>query len=127
MIETYAFDFDPRFRRFLGLFGINPGNSHVTVDEDVLSVKFGRWGLSTPLSNIRSVEVTGPYLPVKALGVRLALTNTGLTFGSGTRGVCLTFREPVRGFGPRRNGSLTVTLADPENFAARFRTGQPPR
>ncbi|GAA3208179.1 hypothetical protein GCM10010468_24940 [Actinocorallia longicatena] len=117
-MAVYAFDFGNRYRHLLRLAGVRPGNSRVTVDDETFRVEFGRWGLRTPLVNIASARETGPYRAWRAIGVRLALTDTGLTFGSATRGVCVTFKEPVRGFGPRRNATVTVTVADPAALTA---------
>ncbi|MEO3783781.1 hypothetical protein ABGB12_10645 [Actinocorallia sp. B10E7] len=118
MTDVYPFEFAPRYRRLLGLLGIRPDNSRVVVADGVFSARFGRWTLTTPLSNIMSAVPTGPYRAVKAIGVRLSLRDSGLTFGSALDGVCVAFREPVRVLGPRPHEALTVTVADPEALAA---------
>jgi hypothetical protein len=69
--------------------------------------------------------VTGPYRWYTAIGVRGSFADSGLTFGSSTRGgVCVLFDEPVRGldpFGLRRHEGLTVTVARREELAASLR------
>ena len=81
-----------------------------------------RWRVSTPLSNVREVAVTGPYRFFKTAGpARLALTDRGLTFATnGDRGVLISFADPVRGidrFGLIRHPELTVTVADADGLA----------
>jgi hypothetical protein len=120
MTDVYPFEFAPRYRKPLALLGIRPDNSRVVVEDGTFSARFGRWTLTTPLSNIASATPTGPYKAAKAIGVRLSLRDSGLTFGSALNGVCLSFREPVRVFGPRPHEALTVTVADPEALAARL-------
>jgi hypothetical protein len=71
---------------------------------------------------VRAVHLAGPYRWHRTIGPRLSLADHGLTFGSTpARGVCLLFREPVRGIGPLdviRHPGLTLTVADPQRFAA---------
>ena len=59
------------------------------------------------------------------LGARLSLADRGLTFGTvATRGVCIQFREPVRGIEPTgllRHPNLTVTVAEPDLLVTRLR------
>ncbi|MEQ0559985.1 hypothetical protein ABJI51_12940 [Amycolatopsis sp. NEAU-NG30] len=103
----------PPLRRLLG---------GLELDATGLRVRFGPWLVETPLSNIAGAEATGPYRPWRALGVRLSLADHGLTFGTTwRRGVCLRFREPVRGLDPwgrLRHPGLTVTVSEPELVAA---------
>ncbi|MEU0532655.1 hypothetical protein [Amycolatopsis tolypomycina] len=87
------------------------------LDATGLRVRFGPWLVETPLSNLAGAEATGPYSPLRAFGVRLSLADRGLTFGTTTDGgVCLRFREPVRGIEPWgriRHPGLTVTVSEP--------------
>lgn len=105
----------PRLRRALG------AGSGLELDADGLRVRFGPWLVTTPLGNIAGAEVSGPFSPVRALGVRLSLADRGLTFGTTTEGgVCLRFREPVRGIDPWgliRHPGLTVTVCEPDLVA----------
>lgn len=74
---------------------------------------------------MRAVRVTGPYRWYRAIGPRLSLADHGLTFGTTTAcGVCLLLREPVPGIDPLgviRHPGLTLTVADPQRFAATVR------
>ncbi|HET6710513.1 hypothetical protein [Amycolatopsis sp.] len=91
------------------------------LDAAGLRVRFGPWLVETPLSNLAGAEATGPYRALRVFGVRLSLADRGLTFGTTTRGgVCLRFREPVRGIDPwgwLRHPGLTVTVSEPELVA----------
>jgi hypothetical protein len=97
----------------------------VRIDGSVLDVSFGLWRVRTPVANIASAEVTGPFAAWKVLGARLSLADRGLTFGTvATAGVCITFRDPVPGIEPTgrlRHPNLTVTVARPDLLAARLR------
>lgn len=122
-MTRFAFRFDPRYQRAARPFGITPERAWVDVDEGRLDAHFGPWRLITPIDNVDSVEITGPYRFVKTAGpARLGVTDRGLTFATnGDCGVLVTFAEKVRGiepFGVLRHPELTVTVEDVEGFAA---------
>jgi len=124
-VEQFELAFDRRFRPQLAVLGITPSTAHVTIGPDRLQARFGPWVVRTIPSNVRGACVTGPYRAYRAIGPRLSMADRGLTFGSAiARGVCLLFREPVRGLDPLgfvRHPGLTVTVARPEEFAASVR------
>ena len=117
--------FDPRFRLPLAALGVTQATAHVTVTPDRLVACFGPWACRTTPANVRAVRVTGPYRAWRAIGPRLSLADHGLSFGTSTaRGVCLLLREPVPGIDPLgviRHPGLTLTVADPDGFAAAVR------
>lgn len=102
-------------RRLLG------DRNGLRLDAGGLSVRLGPWLVTTPLDNLAGAAVTGPYRPWRALGPHLSLADRGLTLGTTTeRGVCLSFRGPVRGLDPWglvRHPGLTVTVDEPELVA----------
>jgi hypothetical protein len=103
--------------------GVSPANAWVEVTRSNLMARFGPWRLETPVSNIASAEITGPYQLWKVAGpARLSFADRGLTFaGTTERGVCLQFRQPVRGIDPLGallHPGLTVTVADPPGLIA---------
>jgi hypothetical protein len=120
---TFEFSFDP-LHRALGLpFGITPGTARVEVGDGRFVARYGWWRLSTPLDNVDSTQVTGPYSRLKTVGpAHLSLVDHGLTFSSNARrGLCVCFREPVPGIEPTgrvRHPALTVTVADVDGLAA---------
>ncbi len=105
------------------MFGIRPETSWVEVDDSALRARFGPWRLSTPLTNITNVAITGPYAYWKTAGTaRLAVTDHGLTFATnGDRGVLISFGTPEPGLDPLgvlQHPELTVTVADVEGLTA---------
>lgn len=124
--ERFRFSFAPAYR-FLGrAFGIRPETAWVDVGPRALDARFGPWRVSTALTNITDVKVTGPYAFWKTAGpARLAITDRGLTFATnGDRGVLILFRVPVRGLDPLgvfRHPELTVTVADVDRLAELLR------
>jgi hypothetical protein len=126
-VERFEFAFSRAYRGPSRAFGITPENAWVDVGKGTLDARFGRWRLSTPLTNVAGAEVTGPYAFWKTAGpARLAVTDRGLTFASnGDRGVLISFRTPVRGLEPLgiiRHPELTVTVAEVERLAKLLRS-----
>lgn len=122
-MPRFPFHFTPAYRTAARPFGITPRSAWVEVGEGELLARFGPWQVRTPLTNIRSLSITGPYAFVKTAGpARLAITDRGLTFASnGDKGLLICFRQPVPGLDPLgllRHPELTVTVADPEGLAA---------
>ena len=113
----FPFRFTPIYR-VLGLpFGVMSATTGVLVDGTHLQMRFGPWSVRTPLSNVLSTEITGPYALMKTVGpAHLSLADRGMTCATnGERGLCIRFAEPVRGlepFGMLRHPAVTVTVAD---------------
>jgi hypothetical protein len=106
-----------RSRPFLRLFGVGAGNAFVDLD-DALDAHFGRFHIHTPLTNITSWRIEGPWLWITAIGVRMSIRNRDVTFGGSPRGgVRVDFRDPVR-LGPLRVPALYVTVEDLDGLAA---------
>jgi hypothetical protein len=116
--SRYAFEFDPLFLPFAAPLGVMPWTTGVSVEDDVLRIRFGLWHLETPVDNIEAAEVTGPYNLLKVVGPpHLSFKDRGLTFATNRRaGVCLRFREPV---GRLRHPAVTVTVDAPAALAER--------
>lgn len=119
----FVFAFEPPFALPLRVVtGATPTNSWVEVDERRLRVRFGRLGVTTPVDNVRDVQVTRDYRWYRAIGARLSLVDRGATYGSNTTGgVCLCFHEPVQALPVVASPGLTVTVADLEGLAAAVR------
>lgn len=115
--RTFRFEFEDRYRTPARLFGVDEENSMVSLAAGRLVARFGKWTVSTPLTNITDVRLTGPYRFLKTAGpAHLSLSDRGLTFASNSRqGICLGFAEPVSGIDPLgviRHPNLTVTVSD---------------
>lgn len=121
--QTFAFRFATPYR-LAGLpFGITPANAAVQVCGDELAIRFGPWRVRTALTNVAATTVTGPFSFIKTAGpAHLSFADRGLTMATnGARGLCITFREPVRGIEPMgilRHPAVTVTVADCQRLAA---------
>ena len=119
--RRFAFDFDAGAANLLRLIGVSPARAWVDVD-DRLRIRYGMWGLDTPVANVTCARITGPYTAFKAIGPRLSLKDRGVSYGTNARrGLCILFREPVCGlpsFGMMKSPGVTVTVADPESLAA---------
>lgn len=118
MSQIFSFAFDPAVRTMLAPLGVWPSTAYVRVDDDWFAVRFGPWRLRTPRANVVDASLTGPYRWYRAVGVRLSLTDRGVTFGTNAKaGVCVQFADPVPGLLPTsllRHPAATVTVAEPE-------------
>lgn len=120
--ETFEFRFHPVFRLAALPLGVRDSTAQVTVGDGCLDARFGPWHVNTPLWNVVAAQVTGPYAWPKVIGpAHLSLADRGLTFATNAdRGVCVQFRDPVRGIDPWGrvlHPSLTLTVAEPDALA----------
>ncbi|NJP91766.1 hypothetical protein HCN51_20270 [Nonomuraea sp. FMUSA5-5] len=115
--HDFGFAFEDRYRPLLAALGIRPSTCRLTLTDELLRVRFGPWLVLSPRHNVAGAALSGPYSPLKAIGVRISLADGGLTFGSSTtQGVCLRFHRSVSGSEPLgllRHPALTVTVEDP--------------
>ena len=107
-----------RSRPFLRLlFGVRDDNAYVDIDGE-LDARFGRSRLRTPIANIASWRIEGPWLWITAIGIRTSVRHRDVTFGGSPHGgVRVDFRERVR-FGFLDIPALYVTVDDLEGLAA---------
>jgi hypothetical protein len=106
-----------RSRPLLRLFGVTNGNAFVDLNEE-MDARFGRSRVQTPVANLASWRIEGPWLWITAIGVRTSIRHRDVTFGGNHRGgVRVDFRDPVR-FGFLSIPALYVTVEDLEGFAA---------
>lgn len=127
VVQQFAFRFDRRYVLPALAFGVTPRTARIVVSENQLRARFGPWHVSTPLTNIANVSITGPYAYLKTAGpARLTFSDRGLTFATnGDRGVCIEFHEPIRGIEPTgrlRHPNLTLTAADCSGLATALRS-----
>ena len=106
-----------RSRGYLRLWTVRPETAFVDVDDEV-DVHFGRFRIRTPLANIASWRIEGPWLWITAIGVRMSIRHHDVSFaGSPRGGVRLDFRERVR-WGPFKVPAIYVGVDDLEGLAA---------
>jgi hypothetical protein len=121
-VERFGFAFDRPFVPLLALAGVRRSRAEVVLDDTHLRARFGPFRLETPLTNLRSVQVTRGYRWWRAIGPRGSAPTAGRPSGPPRRaGTCICFHEPVPAlFGQRMlHPALTVTVTDPEALAAR--------
>ena len=127
--RTFEFAFESRLKPLSLVAGVTPGNARVELDDEHLTVRFGRWTLRTPLANVAGTERTGPYTWWKVAGpAHLSLADGGITFATTTAaGVCVAFHEPVPALVPGsmvRHPAATITVADPQALIAALEEAQ---
>ena len=106
-----------RARPLLRVFGAREDNAYVDLNGD-LDARFGRFRVVTPVANLASWRIEGPWLWVTAIGVRMSIRHRDLTFGGNqTGGVRIDFKEPVK-IGFARIPALYVTVGDLEGLGA---------
>ena len=127
--RAFRFEVDDALRPWSRLFLVHPEACSVRIEHGRLIVLFGRWSLTTPLTNIADVAITGPYTWWKVAGpAHLSLKDRGITFATtDKRGVCISFIEPVAAFEPSgvlRHPNVTVTVADVGEFVDALNTAR---
>ncbi len=125
--RSFEFDFDKRFSPLLVMLGAIPSNSRVELRDDRVAVRLGPWRLSSSTANVARLDVTGPYRWYRAIGLRLSLSDLGLTFGTNARrGLCIEFVQPVRSFLGVYHPAVTVTVRQPEMLKSAIEAAAPP-
>src|SRR5450759_741835 len=128
-VERFDIRLGPRSLPLLRLWGVKPGLAYADVGEapdgeapaGELQARFGRVRFATPLSNVSSWRVEGPFIWVKAIGVRRSLRGGDVSFaGAAHGGVRIDFREPVR-WSIFHVPALYVGADDLDAFAAALR------
>jgi hypothetical protein len=115
----FPFRLGRRSRLILRVFGVRDGDdAYVRLETDRLTARFGRFEVTTPLDDIVSWRIEGPWRWITAIGVRRSVRHGDFTFGGSHRGgVRLDFRTPVR-IGPFRSPALYVTVEDLEGLGS---------
>lgn len=123
---SFPFAFEDRYVAPARIFGVTPDTTSIVVEAGRLTAHFGHWHIETPLTNIATVSLTGPYAFLKTAGpAHLGITDLGLTFATNSRaGVLIELRERIRGIDPLgliRHANLTLTPADCAGLASALR------
>jgi hypothetical protein len=109
-----------RSRTFLRLWTARPETAHVDLDEGpdaVLDVRFGRFRFRTPVANVASWRIEGPFRWITAIGIRRSVRHGDVSFaGSPHGGVRIDFKQPVR-WGFIRVPAIYVGVDDLEALA----------
>ena len=103
----------------LRIFGVQPGEkAMVTLTAEALHARFGWSQARVPLADITSWDISGPWHPLTALGVRRSIRGGDLTFGGSAHGgvqVHFRVRPEILIFRPP---SLYLTVDDLEGLGA---------
>jgi hypothetical protein len=101
----------------LRLFGVRRSRPPVVRLDDVVEVEFGRFRFATPVANIASWRIEGPWRWITAIGVRRSVRHGDVSFaGSPRGGVRADLRERVR-WGPFRVPAVYFGVEDLEGLA----------
>lgn len=116
--RRFAYRLGRRSKPVLRLFGVaGPDDAWVELEDDSLSATFGWASATTPIANIKSWRIEGPWRWITAIGIRRSIRHGDITFGGSPHGgVRLDFNEPIR-VGPFKPPALYLTVEDLEGFA----------
>ena len=118
--QRFPIEIGRKSRWLLRLFGVTDSNAYVELDGE-LEARFGFGHVRTPIDNVASWRIEGPWLWITAIGIRRNWLKSDLAFdGVHEGGVKLEFREPARSFGLKVT-ALYVTVADIDGFVAALR------
>ena len=118
--KYFPYRFDKRWSALFFALGVDDKDGVKITGKGELVATFGRFKVKTSLDNIDHTLVTGPHRWYTAVGLRLSLTDDGLTFGTNHRkGLSIAFVEKIpKVIGFRKHSTLWVSVADPEGLAA---------
>lgn len=118
--QHFPYLLDKRWSPLFFALGVSEKDGVKITAKGELIATFGRYKVKTTLANIEHTRVTGPHRWYTAVGLRLSLTDDGLTFGTNHRkGLSIAFVEKIpKVIGLRRHSTLWVSVADPEGLAA---------
>jgi hypothetical protein len=106
-----------RSQGFVRLWTARPETSYVDVNDE-LDVRFGRFRLRTPIANIASWRIEGPFRWITAIGLRRSVRHADVSFaGSPHGGVRMDFKERVP-WGFLRVPAIYVGVDDLDGLAA---------
>ena len=122
-VKRFPYRLDKRWAPLFFVLGVD-GEDGVEVSDDALVATYGRVRVETPLDNIDRTVVTGPHRWYTAVGLRLSLTDDGLTFGTNhISGLSISFVDKIpRVVGWKDHSMLWVSVADPAGLAAAIGT-----
>ena len=118
--KYFPYRFDKRWNALFFALGVDDKDGVTITGKGELIATFGRFNVKTTLDNIDHTLVTGPHRWYTAVGLRLSLTDDGLTFGTNHRkGLSIAFVEKIpKVIGFKKHSTLWVSVADPEGLAA---------
>ncbi len=118
--QHFPYRLDKRWSALFFALGVGKDDGVTITDKGELIATFGLFKVKTTLTNVDHTEVTGPHRWYTAVGLRLSLTDDGVTFGTNHhKGLSIAFVKKIpRVMGFRKHSLLWVSVADPEGLAA---------
>lgn len=115
----FPYRLDKRWKALFFALGVKDGDGVDITGKGELIATYGRFKVRTKLANIAHTQVTGPHRWYTAVGLRLSLTDDGVTFGTNHRkGLSIAFVKRIpKVIGFRNHSTLWVSVADPEGLA----------
>jgi hypothetical protein len=106
-----------RSRPYLRLWTVRPDTAFAELNDDI-EVHFGRFRIRTPVANLASWRIEGPFLWITAIGIRRSIRHGDVSFaGSPHGGVRIDFREPVS-WGRMKVPAIYIGADDLDGLAA---------
>lgn len=123
----FPFRLGPRSWPILRVFGVRgTQDAYVDLGATTFTARFGRFEVTTPLANLTSWSIEGPWRWITAIGVRRSIRHGDITFGGSPRGgVRVDLRAPVK-VGPFHAPALYVTVEDLAGLGAALATAGVP-
>lgn len=117
--QHFPYRLDQRWSALFLALGVRDSDGVTLSAKGELIATYGRFKVTTTLDNVDHTVVTGPHRWYTAVGLRLSLTDDGVTFGTNHRkGLSIAFVKKVpRVIGLRKHSTLWVSVADPEGLA----------
>jgi hypothetical protein len=118
--KFFPYRLDKRWSVLFLALGVSEKDGVKITGKGELIATFGHWKVKTTLANIDHTTITGPHRWYTAVGLRLSLTDDGITFGTNhKKGVSIAFIKKIpRVIGFRKHSKLWVSVADPDGLAA---------
>ena len=118
--KHFPYRLDKRWSALFFALGVSDKDGVKITGKGEFIATFGRFEVKTTLDNINHTLVTGPHRWYTAVGLRLGLTDDGLTFGTNHRkGLSIAFVDKIpKVIGFKKHSTLWVSVADPEGLAA---------
>ena len=115
----FPYRLDKRWTPLFLVLGVSETDGVQITAKGELIATFGWFKVKTTLDNIDHTTITGPHRWYTAVGLRLGLTDDGITFGTNHRkGLSIAFvRKIPKVIGFRKHSTLWVSVADPEGLA----------
>ena len=106
-----------RSRAVVRLFGATPATAYATLGDE-LEIRFGRFSFRTPTTNLARWRIEGPFIWIKAIGVRRSVRHGDVSFCGDAHGaVRIDLGEPVR-FGRFNVPAVWIGADDLDGLAA---------